>query len=130
MEENVSVNGICPICKNECQIDVVDKWKFDDATYSYSCNQCGKFILPIHIACLVGDKYEDYKKSSVYDDTYDREKMMETLKNAIKKYADETKDLNRAIRFCRNKKEKETDDRKDERIFLTWDENYNIQEIK
>ena len=129
---NEKANNVCPICHNKCDIDIEDTARFQDALKKYNCNQCGDFILPIHIACLVSDvdTYEKYKASTVYDDTYDRDKMMEALREGISNYGEIAKSLHRAIRFCCKENDREKDTRSDERIYLTWDEQYHILEIK
>lgn len=129
-KENVSVNGICPICKNECHIDKEYKDKPSEDIYEYVCKQCGHFILPLNIHYLVGEQPEAYKNSGFYDDSYDRNKMIEVLKKAIEKYAYDLKDKGKFIKFCRNEEDMKNCDYKDGGIFITWDKDYNIQEIK
>ena len=125
------IQGSCPICQNKCKIRKEDNAEFKDAVEIYACKQCGQFILPILIAYLVGDikRYEKYKDSAVYDNTYDRDKMIVTLRDAIENYGNIARSLNRDIRFCYNEKDKKKGTRDDDYIYLTWDAQYHVKKL-
>ena len=67
--------GSCPICQNQCDVDILDR--LVDTKQGFSCKKCGDFILPVKIAIFLGniDEYNLYKAAGLYDDTYDRTKI-------------------------------------------------------
>lgn len=126
------IRDICPICHNECDIDIEDEGHFKDIKKTYKCNQCSVFILPISIDFLVGDinRYILYKTSPVYDDTYTRDKMIEVLREGIDKYGKRAKESHQVITFCCADEDKKNDNREGGYIYLMVDKKYHIQEIK